>query len=435
MPGVKRMRPLFESVIGLWNERAPRSYDDLQRLARELAEHDADFHLNLIDIRPDDPLDFKVSLFKEAVGLRSPFGPVGGPPSRVGDHMERSFVARTVSPHYSRAKATGELHIGEIRGRHRDTMLAYDRLLLPLKTARGGAEHALSLLEFDYVLPAGGDEERRLTARERTILRLLVHGHERHDVMRRLGLSAEELERSQERIVEALGARNLVHAVALAAARGGEAGAEGASVGSVRSFTTLGQLLERRGEGIAVVGSRGRVLRLNQTAEEIMSDGGLHVARGLLRAERREESEMLARLIAECLDGPDASRRYAIASRRDRAPLSLLVRPLPLEMTAAEFHGPGVGVFISDPERLPLPTPEQLLQQFGLTSTEAAVALEVVNGDGVATVARRLGIAPGTAKIHLAQVFAKTGTNRQAQLVKLLLSLRHDIGMIRAPRP
>jgi DNA-binding CsgD family transcriptional regulator len=37
-------------------------------------------------------------------------------------------------------------------------------------------------------------------------------------------------------------------------------------------------------------------------------------------------------------------------------------------------------------------------------------------------VARRLGIAPATARTHLHRIFRKTGTTRQSELVQLALS-------------
>ena len=56
-----------------------------------------------------------------------------------------------------------------------------------------------------------------------------------------------------------------------------------------------------------------------------------------------------------------------------------------------------------------------------MTSAEAAVAVEVLEADGLRAVASRLGISLATARTHLAHVFDKTGTRRQAELVRLLL--------------
>jgi DNA-binding CsgD family transcriptional regulator len=44
-------------------------------------------------------------------------------------------------------------------------------------------------------------------------------------------------------------------------------------------------------------------------------------------------------------------------------------------------------------------------------------------GDGIQACADRLGITRATARTHLAHIFRKTGTNRQAELVRLLSRL------------
>jgi DNA-binding CsgD family transcriptional regulator len=48
------------------------------------------------------------------------------------------------------------------------------------------------------------------------------------------------------------------------------------------------------------------------------------------------------------------------------------------------------------------------------------VLLAIVEVGGVPEVAEALGIAVSTVRTHLAQLFAKTGTNRQADVVKLV---------------
>ena len=70
---------------------------------------------------------------------------------------------------------------------------------------------------------------------------------------------------------------------------------------------------------------------------------------------------------------------------------------------------------------LDLPSPPVVIaKQFGLTQAELRVLFSVVEIGGVAEVAEVLGIAEATVKTHLQHVFAKTGTGRQADLVKLV---------------
>lgn len=73
-------------------------------------------------------------------------------------------------------------------------------------------------------------------------------------------------------------------------------------------------------------------------------------------------------------------------------------------------------------EELP-PDPDDLLfDDWNLTRTEARVAALVVRGHSVDSVARELGIASATARTHLRNIFSKTGTNRQADLIRAVIT-------------
>ena len=70
-------------------------------------------------------------------------------------------------------------------------------------------------------------------------------------------------------------------------------------------------------------------------------------------------------------------------------------------------------------------TPDQLkviAKAFELTPSELRVLLAIVEVGGVPEVAEALGVAETTVKFHLRHLFEKTGTHRQANLVKLMAS-------------
>jgi DNA-binding CsgD family transcriptional regulator len=58
---------------------------------------------------------------------------------------------------------------------------------------------------------------------------------------------------------------------------------------------------------------------------------------------------------------------------------------------------------------------------YGLTPAELRVLFALVEFGGVSDIASALGVSPGTAKTHLRRLFAKTGTRRQVDLVKLVV--------------
>jgi DNA-binding CsgD family transcriptional regulator len=60
--------------------------------------------------------------------------------------------------------------------------------------------------------------------------------------------------------------------------------------------------------------------------------------------------------------------------------------------------------------------------QFGLTPSEARVALHLVTGETLRSAATELHISYETARTQLKRIFSKTGTCRQAELVVLIVT-------------
>lgn len=84
---------------------------------------------------------------------------------------------------------------------------------------------------------------------------------------------------------------------------------------------------------------------------------------------------------------------------------------------------PAALVIIVESGTIPEPPAELLVRIFGLTDAEASVALGVLSGGGLAAIADDLRISTATVKTHLQRVFGTTGTHRQAELVRLLLTV------------
>ncbi len=74
---------------------------------------------------------------------------------------------------------------------------------------------------------------------------------------------------------------------------------------------------------------------------------------------------------------------------------------------------------------MPTPTAEALACFFMLTGAEIRIAQMLARGDSLEQVAGSLNIKMSTARTHLASIFAKTDTCRQAQLVAVLSHVAH----------
>jgi DNA-binding CsgD family transcriptional regulator len=77
---------------------------------------------------------------------------------------------------------------------------------------------------------------------------------------------------------------------------------------------------------------------------------------------------------------------------------------------------------ISDPHSQ-RPLPNHILRaSFALTEAEARLAALLAAGEELRAAAAKLGITYGTARARLAEIFQKTETRRQGELIKLLLT-------------
>jgi DNA-binding CsgD family transcriptional regulator len=154
---------------------------------------------------------------------------------------------------------------------------------------------------------------------------------------------------------------------------------------------------------------------------------GLRLEAGVLTAPNADDRRDLCALIASCaLEGNIAPGGEVLLRRQSgRLPLHALVTPIRQQTVIAATPGtiaqrPAAIVLVSDPETEIRSRIEALRERFGFTPAEAAFALEIVKGDGRQATADRLGITLGTARSHLSNIFDKTGTRRQAELVRLL---------------
>lgn len=189
--------------------------------------------------------------------------------------------------------------------------------------------------------------------------------------------------------------------------------------------TSSAEMLNRLPQAVLLVDAQAQVIFANQIAEKMLGPGGgLSLDRDGLKAETSDGTRLLRQTIANCADSAnqlgEAGGRLRL-SRRERAPLTMLVIPHRTQVTWIDVLRPAAILFITDPEQAVMVRGEWLRQDFGLTPAEAVFAAEISKGDGLQATASRLGVSLTTVRTHLAHVFDKTGTRRQAELVRLML--------------
>jgi DNA-binding CsgD family transcriptional regulator len=197
--------------------------------------------------------------------------------------------------------------------------------------------------------------------------------------------------------------------------------------------------------GALLVDAAAHVVRANAAGEAILEEGdGLTLRNGRLAAANGpDELRDLFLACAKCsgaLNSPGIA--LSVARLPPRPPLHVTVTPLwaPTRLSSIPWLGVGVPVAIvtiGAPEAGRRRQQSDLCQRYGLTIAEAALAGETLKGDGRAAAARRCKVSDATAKTHLASIFAKTGTHRQAELVRFLLenAVSHATAAATKPNP
>ena len=189
---------------------------------------------------------------------------------------------------------------------------------------------------------------------------------------------------------------------------------------------TFVDVFEGLGTGVFLVDAGARIVHANIAGRAILGgEGPLRSIQGRLVTRDpiidrtfRAAVAALARCSPETGDGIDA---IALFAENGEAYVAHL---LPLSSEAGPRAGIGsaivAAVFVHKAGMDRPSLPESVARHFGLTPTELKVLLGIVEMGGAPEVADALGIGDNTVKTHLGRLYQKTGTRRQADLVKLV---------------
>lgn len=180
--------------------------------------------------------------------------------------------------------------------------------------------------------------------------------------------------------------------------------------------------------GIALLSSSGTVLTANRMAREIIeTEEALHLGvNGLgtkLPAGRFRFRDFLMSSVADLRKESESEMQcYSVPRPGERRPITLLVMPVKFCMLRQTDRDPAAVLFIGDPERPVEVDPRNLIRLYGLSRAEARVAVLLAKGLRLEQSAQQLGLTYETVRKHLKQIFSKTGTDRQAELIRTITS-------------
>ena len=190
---------------------------------------------------------------------------------------------------------------------------------------------------------------------------------------------------------------------------------------------TVTALLDNPRIGVLHLDRRGRIMAANDCAVSILRQGeGLSDRDGLLRTLAPDDRLRLERLLAAAL--PTSNTVPVGGSMMVHRPsvlLPLVVHVKPVRLPQPDYGARQVAalVLIVEPGRRHRLDPVLVGAALGLTPRESQVAAWLAEGRGVEEMARATGHTNGAIYWHLKQIYQKHHISRQADLVRLVLSI------------
>jgi DNA-binding CsgD family transcriptional regulator len=175
------------------------------------------------------------------------------------------------------------------------------------------------------------------------------------------------------------------------------------------------------GVGLVFFDEKRNVTHVNDLAKNKLRlpDEFIFLGKDLIRECFDKKSQVDLEAAMRFLSKNDSSLELKLNIISTEEPQLIMLQRL--EKTAFGINAPGIVMFIFESKRDIESHFADISRIFGLTKTEARLTLSIVNGMTAAEYAEKHGISINTAYCQIKEILAKTGTRRQAELVKLVL--------------
>jgi len=193
--------------------------------------------------------------------------------------------------------------------------------------------------------------------------------------------------------------------------------------GSAPRAAEFEDVLDGLSTGVFLADAEGRLLHANAAGTQMLAQGDAVRSRnGRLNPADQSAATALVEALAAAGNGklPSGDKGHAIPiATRDGSHFAVHLLPLNAQRRQREGDA-AAAIFVHRATHNTPIAPDLVGNAFGLTPAERRVLAHIVEAGSVAETAERLRVSETTVKTHLHRVFAKTGTARQADLVKLL---------------
>ncbi len=188
----------------------------------------------------------------------------------------------------------------------------------------------------------------------------------------------------------------------------------------------LFDILDRLPIGVVVVKFGCEVCEMNELAQEIVSlDDGVWIDHQILRAHSNSETKHLHAFVDRMVDperGTLTAGDNVLALSRPSLLPSYIAMVAPINSRDEDIGEPFAVIFLSDPHRQNNFDSARLETIYGLTPAQARLTILLVQGLSLEEAAEKLYVSLNTVRSHLRQIFSKTDTKRQSEVVRIILS-------------
>ena len=191
--------------------------------------------------------------------------------------------------------------------------------------------------------------------------------------------------------------------------------------------TTVTTLLDNPRIGVLHLDQRGQIIEVNDRARSILRHGdGLSDRDGALCARKAADRLRLERLVASALPASGAvalSGSMLLGRSSGSPPFVVHVKPVAVPQPDYGARHIAALILIIEPKSQHRIDPDLVAGTLGLTPMESRVAVGLAEGKSVRDMAEAMGRTPGSIYWHLKQIYQKQPISRQADLVRLVLSI------------
>lgn len=190
--------------------------------------------------------------------------------------------------------------------------------------------------------------------------------------------------------------------------------------------TTVTALLDNPRIGAVHLDRRGRILAANDRARGMLRRGdGVSDRDGVLHVRAPDARSRFERLVAAALptSGSAAAGSMLLPRASLLSPLLVHLKPVPVpQPDYGARHVAAVALFV-EPGHQHRIEPDLVATTLGLTQAESQVAVRLAEGRTAREIAEITGHTRGAVYWHLKQIYQKLAVSRQADLVRLVLSI------------